>query len=354
MKKSIIFMSAVVMLLTACGGKSSSENLTPEEMVRQALNNPNKACVDKHLPKTKAKMAEADKLAKAKNAEGAKKAEGEAVEIFKKEDVAFKSAVDAINAQSARYDETVARKNNIASHPNAAKSNKWAQVSAKVDKTTTVNGKPLSSNIELTATDVDAIPASQKGTNNGVATLDSTGKVPTAQLPSYVDDVVEGYLSGGKFYVEEGHTTEITAESGKIYVDITSGKNITYRWSGTAYVEISKSLALGETAGTAYRGDRGKIAYEHSQAAHARADATKTEDSTTNGNIKINGSEVNVYTHPANHPASMITEDSEHRFVTDEEKAAFAASTVFWVTEDDTAPENAVENALMIQERATA
>lgn len=134
MKKSIIFMSAVVMLLTACGGKSSSENLTPEEMVRQALNNPNKACVDKHLPKTKAKMAEADKLAKAKNAEGAKKAEGEAVEIFKKEDVAFKSAVDAINAQSARYDETVARKNNIASHPNAAKSNKWAQVSAKVDK----------------------------------------------------------------------------------------------------------------------------------------------------------------------------------------------------------------------------
>ena len=227
-------------------------------------------------------------------------------------------------------------------------------LSTKVDKTTTVNGKPLSSNIELTATDVDAIPASQKGANNGVATLDSTGKVPTAQLPSYVDDVVEGYLSGGKFYVEEGHTTEITAESGKIYVDITSGKNITYRWSGTAYVEISKSLALGETSGTAYRGDRGKIAYEHSQTAHARADATKTEDSTTNGNIKINGSEVNVYTHPANHPASMITEDSEHRFVTDEEKEAFAASTVFWVTEDDTAPANAVENALMIQQRATA
>ena len=65
-KKSIIFVSAVVLLLTAaCGGKSSSENLTPEEMVRQALGSPNKACVDKYLPKTKAKMAEADKLAKA-------------------------------------------------------------------------------------------------------------------------------------------------------------------------------------------------------------------------------------------------------------------------------------------------
>ena len=127
-------MSAVVMLLTACGGKSSSENLTPEEIVRQALNSPNKACVDKHLPKTKAKMAEADKLAKANDTEGAKKAESEAVEIFKKEDVAYKSAVDSVNAQNARYDETVARKNNIASHPAAAKSNKWAQVSSKVDK----------------------------------------------------------------------------------------------------------------------------------------------------------------------------------------------------------------------------
>lgn len=227
-------------------------------------------------------------------------------------------------------------------------------LAAKVDKTTTVNGKALSSNIELTAADVDAIPATEKGANNGVATLDNTGKVPSSQLPSYVDDVIEGYLSGGKFYVEAGHTTEITAESGKIYVDITDGKNITYRWSGTAYVEISKSIALGETAGTAYYGDKGKIAYDHSQTAHARADATKTEKSNTNGNVKINDGEVVVYTHPATHPASMITEDSEHRFVTDEEKESFAASTVFWVTEDDNAPTSAVENALMIQERATA
>lgn len=221
----------------------------------------------------------------------------------------------------------------------------------KVDKTTTVNGKPLSSNVTLSATDVGAIPSSQKGTANGVASLDQDGKVPSSQLPSYVDDVIEGYLSGGQFYVETSHSTQITAESGKIYVDLTGGKNITYRWSGTAYVEISKSLALGETSGTAYRGDRGKIAYDHSQTAHARADATKTEKSNTNGNIKINGTETVVYTHPSTHPATMITEDSNHRFVTDAEKEAFGASTVFWATDDEPAPSQAVEDALLIKAR---
>lgn len=238
---------------------------------------------------------------------------------------------------SAHYSKLEALDNNLAS---------------KVDKTTTVNGKPLSSNITLTAADVGAIPSTQKGVANGVASLDSTGKVPSAQLPSYVDDVIEGYLSGGKFYVESAHTTEITAESGKIYVDLTNDRNITYRWSGTTYVEISKSLALGETSSTAYRGDRGKIAYEHSQVAHARADATKTEKSTTNGNIKINGTETVVYTHPATHPATMITEDSNHRFVTDAEKEAFGASSVYWASTDETSPTTAPVDALFIQERA--
>ena len=78
---------------------------------------------------------------------------------------------------------------------------------------------------------------------------------------------------------------------------------------------------MGETSSTAYRGDRGKTAYDHSQKAHARPDATKTEDSETNGNIKINGAEVNVY--PSNHPASMITQDTTHRFVTDSEKVSW-------------------------------
>lgn len=140
-----------------------------------------------------------------------------------------------------------------------------------VTKSRTVNGKPLSDNITLDASDVGAIPASQKGAVNGVASLDSSGKVPSTQLPSYVDDVIEGYLSDGKFYEEEDHTTEITGESSKIYVDLHSENS--YRWGGTTFVEISKGITLGETASTAFAGDKGKVAYDHSQAAHAPANA---------------------------------------------------------------------------------
>lgn len=217
-----------------------------------------------------------------------------------------------------------------------------SNLEGKVDKTTTINGKALSENITLDAASVGAIPTTEKGSNNGVAELDSTGKVPSTQLPSYVDDVLEGYLNeDGKFYEEEGHTTEITAESGKIYVDLTDGKNLTYRWSGSAYVEIAKGLALGETDSTAYRGDRGKIAYDHSQTPHAKADATKTEKSETNGNVKIDGAEVVVYTHPASHDATMINEDASHRFVTDAEKTAWGAkANIYWAA-DGTEPASA-------------
>lgn len=99
------------------------------------------------------------------------------------------------------------------------------------------------------------LDASQKGAAGGVAELDSGGKVPSAQLPSYVDDVVE-YASMSAF--------PTTGETGKIYVDTTANK--TYRWSGSGYVEISPSLALGETSSTAYRGDRGAAAYDHAAA----------------------------------------------------------------------------------------
>ena len=94
----------------------------------------------------------------------------------------------------------------------------------------------------------------KKGAANGVATLGSDGKVPAGQLPSYVDDVVE--FENRAAFPEEG-------EDGKIYV--AEDTNLTYRWSGTKYVEISPSLALGETSSTAYPGTRGKAAYDHSQ-----------------------------------------------------------------------------------------
>lgn len=100
---------------------------------------------------------------------------------------------------------------------------------------------------DYTAAQVGAVASTEKGANNGIATLDSAGKVPSSQLPSYVDDVIEGYYYNSKFYKESYHTTEITAETGKIYVDIPSGK--TYRWSGTAYTKISDPNAM-ETDGS--------------------------------------------------------------------------------------------------------
>ena len=96
-------------------------------------------------------------------------------------------------------------------------------------------------------TNTAQIPLSQKGAVNGVATLGADGKVPSSQLPSYVDDVLE-YTNKSSF--------PTTGETGKIYVDTSTSK--TYRWGGTTYVEISASLALGETSSTAYAGDKGK------------------------------------------------------------------------------------------------
>ncbi|HWQ51080.1 MAG TPA: hypothetical protein VN369_04680 [Terriglobales bacterium] len=106
----------------------------------------------------------------------------------------------------------------------------------------------------VTAAQAGAIPMGAKGTVGGVAELDSGGKVPSHQLPSYVDDVLE--YSGAAAFPAQG-------EAGKIYVSQDTNK--TYRWGGSAYVEIAQGVALGETTATAYRGDRGKAAYDHSQ-----------------------------------------------------------------------------------------
>ena len=85
------------------------------------------------------------------------------------------------------------------------------------------------------------------GTASGIASLDESGLVPSSQLPSYVDDVLE--FANQEAFPKSG-------ETGKIYV--AQDTNLTYRWSGSQYVEISKSLALGETSSTAYAGDKGK------------------------------------------------------------------------------------------------
>lgn len=114
----------------------------------------------------------------------------------------------------------------------------------------------------------DYIPIAQKGEKNGVATLTAEGKVPTSQLPSYVDDVVEyDNLSG----------FPTTGSAGKIYVDKQTNK--TYRWSGSGYTEISASLAPGVVAGTAYPGDEG--AKNRTRIIAVEGDITKIKNGTT-------------------------------------------------------------------------
>lgn len=127
------------------------------------------------------------------------------------------------------------------------------------------------------------LKVAQKGAANGLAELDANGIVVSSQLPSFVDDVIEGYYYNNKFYKESTHTTQITGETGKIYVNLESGtdQNKTYRWSGSAFVVISETLALGETSSTAYRGDRGKTAYDHA------TDSSRLTTATASGLYKV-------------------------------------------------------------------
>lgn len=143
-----------------------------------------------------------------------------------------------------------------------------------------------------------------------------TGTIAAANLPSFGDDVLEGYYgSDGVFYKNYDTSTKkysdaYTGETGKIYVNLNDNK--TYRWSGSAYVVISETIALGETSSTAYRGDRGKAAYDHA-AAKGSAFASGLYKITTNAQGHVTGATAvqksditglgipaqdTVYTHP--------------------------------------------------------
>lgn len=118
---------------------------------------------------------------------------------------------------------------------------------------------------------------STKGQPGGLAELDSTGKVPAAQLPSYVDDVLE-YSTKAQF--------PQTGETGKIYV--AKDTNLTYRWTGTQYLEISQSLALGETPSTAYPGDKGKANRDALNSMPTKITSYITPTTSTGELVKIN------------------------------------------------------------------
>lgn len=150
----------------------------------------------------------------------------------------------------------------------------WANVSGKPD--TFAPSAHNHNDLYYTEAEVDSKLSGKAAASHkhGAADITSVnasainGVIAAANLPSFVDDVIEGYLNGGKFYKEKKtdgtYATEITAETGKIYVNLNDSK--TYRWSGSAYVVISETIALGETSSTAYRGDRGATAYNHAAA----------------------------------------------------------------------------------------
>ena len=145
------------------------------------------------------------------------------------------------------------------------------------------------------------------------------GKVPASQLPSYVDDVLE-FANLASF--------PATGESGKIYIALDT--NLTYRWGGSSYVVMSSSLALGETSSTAYRGDRGKIAYDHSQTTGNPHGTTK--DDIGLGNVP-NIDTTNAVNNAHTHSNKVILDATEESFTTILKNAYNSA--VSWISTND-------------------
>lgn len=131
----------------------------------------------------------------------------------------------------------------------------------KADKATTLAGyniedaytksevdTKLSKKVDFDSLQKLYVIKTEKGTAGGVATLDSSGLVPSSQLPSYVDDVVEGYYIDSKFYKDEAKATLITGESDKIYVDMATNHSYRYAPSSTSYIRIDDAVSTAEQA----------------------------------------------------------------------------------------------------------
>lgn len=212
--------------------------------------------------------------------------------------------------QLSSNDYTTTEKNKLAGISSGAQANVIETVQLNGSSITpadkTVNVQVSKSTVGLNNVTNDAqVKRSEMGKANGVATLDNAGKVPAAQLPSYVDDVIEGYYSGGKFYTSKdssgNYSGVITGETGKIYVNLNDSK--TYRWSGTAYAVISETLALGETSSTAYAGNKG--------AANA-SEIEKIKNGTTVVPKATRAANVNGHTVETNVPADAKFTDTTY------------------------------------------
>lgn len=165
----------------------------------------------------------------------------------------------------------------------------------KADKTTTLAGyniedaytksevdTKLSKKVDFDSLQKLYVVKTEKGAAGGVATLDSSGLVPSSQLPSYVDDVVEGYYNStdNKFYKEETHTTVLTGEDGKIYVDIPSNHSFRYAPASQAYIKIDDAVSTAERALKDSDGNDINATYEKKADAVASL-AKKADKSTT-------------------------------------------------------------------------
>lgn len=154
-----------------------------------------------------------------------------------------------------------------------------AKIDKEIQDRTTVDTAlktELTDSIQEVRDDLDTFKAT-KGQANGLASLGSDGKVPAAQLPSYVDDVIDVYatydvsptnqISNIKLYSDAAHANPVTGEAGKSYNDITEGHpGYQFRWSGTTWVPItSGGLIIGEISGTAYDGAKGKTTADELQ-----------------------------------------------------------------------------------------
>lgn len=142
------------------------------------------------------------------------------------------------------------------------------EIQDRKDADTALDTK-LQNNIDTLEAKHDAFVAT-KGQADGFAPLDGNGLVPANHLPSYVDDVIEVYatykvsstggLTNVQLYTDATHQTLVTGESGKIYINVANGEPpYQFRWSGTKFVDSNtSSLIIGEIAGTAFEGSRGK------------------------------------------------------------------------------------------------
>lgn len=149
--------------------------------------------------------------------------ESDTNENFRLQGLRINAVETAINAVDTRFQQVT---------------DKYAEVLSKLNE---VEAAGIETRQKINALELS------KGMAGGLATLDNSGHVPSVQLPSYVDDILE--FSSMEFFPTVG-------ESGKLYLDKMTNKQ--YRWSGTQYTEIPKTIALGETSSTAYAGDKGK------------------------------------------------------------------------------------------------